>query len=434
MGKSETSRNFLRYAVPSVVGMLIVSFQMMIDGIFVSNGVGPLGLAAVNITMPLVNILLSVAIMIISGGIVICGVAKGRRDDNLAKGYTTLTFIVLVTTLTVLSLLILLFLKRVCYFLGSNDEIYPYVRTYLGILTGAIIFYVIPNFTEAFTRFAGKPNKVFTSGMICFGVNVVIDYILIMRFHWGMAGAAAATCIANTSAAVVLAPNVQMGRLRGTWRDVRRIFFNGSSEMLTSVSAAVTMFAFNLVIMNNIGSLGVAAMSIVYYMNMIVNMSVFGLSQALYPLMSYAKGARDYNMIRELLFVSLKMSGIIGIFTFVFVQVFKRQIVTIFADGNEILISIAVTAATIVTLHYLMSFVNIIGSSFHTAVERPLESAVIALCRSLVFTLPPLFLLPPLIGDLGIWLTMPIAELLTLFITIPLLFKTMKRLSKSPSL
>lgn len=429
MQMKKTSKVFLRYATPSVVGMLVVSFQMMIDGMFVGNGVGPLGLAAVNITMPLVNLLNSVGIMIISGGIVICGIAKGQGDDERARGYTTLTLVVALVTMAVLSIFILLFLKETCYFLGSNDEVYPYVRTYLGILTAAIIFYLSPNFTEAFSRLAGKPSKVFLSGMICFVVNVVLDYFFVILFGWGMAGAAVATCVANTTATLVLMPNVRFGKIMGGLEEIKRIFLNGSSEMLTSVSAAITMFAFNLVLMRDIGALGVAAMSIVYYMNMIVNMSIFGLSQALYPLMSFAKGARDYNKIRELLFVSLKMSAVIGISVFVIVQLFKRQIIAVFADGDMVLTEIAITASTFVTLHYLLSFVNIVGSSFHTAVERPLESAVIAISRSLVFTLIPLFILPRYIGNLGIWLSMPVAELLTLAITIPLFVMTMKRLA-----
>jgi len=428
---SPVARKLLDYAAPSIVGMLIVSIQMMIDGMFVSTGVGPLGLAAVNIAMPLIMAMLSVTIMIISGGIVISGIAKGQNDEQRVKGFTTLTFIVLVVTMTLISVVVLLFLKKTCYWLGSNDEVYPYVRTYLGIITAAVMFYVIPNFTEAFTRLAGKPNKVFVSGLICCVVNVVLDYFFIMRFHWGMAGAAIATCIANTTAALALLPNVKFGKLMGTWNDVRRIFFNGCSEMLTSVSASITNLVFNLVLMKNIGTLGVAAMTIVFYMNMIVNMSIYGLSQALYPLMSFALGARDYDNIRKLLKVSMKMSAIIGIGTFVFVQLFKRQIVTVFADEDLQLTKLAVTAATFVTIHYLISFVNIIGTSFHTAVERPLESAVIALCRSLVFALIPLLVLPQLIGNLGIWLAMPIAEFATLFVTIPLLVMTMQRLKKN---
>ncbi|MGN0033090.1 MAG: MATE family efflux transporter, partial [Candidatus Limimorpha sp.] len=346
----------------------------------------------------------------------------------LVRGYTTLTFLVCVITLSLLSVLILIFLKDICYLLGSDDEVYPYVRTYLGILSGAVVFYIIPNFTEAFSRLAGKPNKVFTSGVICCVVNIVLDYFFIMRFGWGMAGAAVATCVANSTAAVVLAPNVRFGKVAGGWKEVGRIFYNGCSEMLNSVSAAIAMFMFNLVLMREIGSLGVAAMTIVYYINMVVNMSVYGLSQALYPLMSYELGARSYQRIKALLVISLKSSGAIGVAVFVLAQVFKHPLVSVFSDGNQELVSLAITAVSIVTTHYLLSFVNIIGSSFHTAVERPVESAAIALCRSLVFVSLPLLLLPRLIGDTGIWLSMPVAELLTLFVSLPLYIKTLRRL------
>lgn len=429
------SRQLLKYALPSVVGMLIVGLQTIIDGLFVSKGVGTLGLAAVNISMPLINVMLSVAIMIISGGVVIAGTAQGRGDHGLVRGYTTLTFLVLVATIGLLSLLVGLNLHRVCYFLGANDEVYPYVRSYLGIIGCAFIFYCIPNFTEAFTRLSGKPNWVFVSGTICCVVNVVLDYFFVLKLNWGVSGAAIATCAANSTAALVLAPLVRFGRLRGSWREVGRIFYNGSSEMLTSVSAAITTFIFNLVLMREVGPTGVAALTIVCYLNFIVNMSIFGLSQALYPLMSFQMGARNYRGVRSLLVSSLLFSGCIGIGVYLAVLVFKHPIVGAFASGDMELKAIATTATTWVTLHYLVSFVNIIGSSFHTAVERPLESAVIALCRSIVFVLLPLFLLTPMIGDMGIWLSMPIAEVLTLSVSLPLMRRTLRRirLVTSPS-
>lgn len=422
------SRQLFRYALPSVVGMLIVGLQTIIDGLFVSRGVGTLGLAAVNLSMPLINVMLSVAIMIVSGGVVIAGIAQGSGDNRKVRGYTTLTLTVLICTVLLLSLLVALNLKDLCYFLGADDEVYPYVRKYLGIIGCGFIFYCIPNFTEAFTRLSGRPNWVFISGTICCVVNVVLDYFFVIRFDWGVSGAAIATCAANTTATIVLVPLVPFGRLCGSWREVGRIFYNGSSEMLTSVSAAITTFVFNLVLMKQIGSTGVAALTIVCYLNFIVNMSIFGLSQALYPLMSYELGARNHRGLRSLLLSSLVFSAAIGVGVYLTVLVFKHPIVEAFAGNDTQLESIAMVATTYVTLHYLVSFVNIIGSSFHTAVERPIESAVIALCRSIVFVLLPLFILTPIIGQLGIWLSMPIAETLTLALSLPLMRHTLRKL------
>jgi len=419
----------VRYAMPSIVGMLIVGLQTIIDGLFVGRGVGAVGLAAVNISMPLINSMLSVVIMIISGGIVLAGIAKGRGDMAQVRSYTSLTFATLLATVALMSILVSLFLKQLCFFLGSNAEVYPYVRQYLGIIGSAFIFYCIPNFTEAFTRLNGKPNMVFVSGTICCMVNVVLDYIFVMRLGWGVSGAAVATCMANTTAAIVLLPNVRFARFkiqRSTLKVVGRMFYNGSSEMLTSVSAAVTTYIFNLVLMHQIGTKGVAAFTIVCYLNFIVNMSIFGLSQAMYPLVSYRLGQRDYGRMKSLLKGAMLLGGSIGVGVYLLVLVFKPFIASVFASGDVELESLTTTAATYVTLHYLVSFINIVACSFHTAIQRPLESIVIALSRSIVFVLLPLFLLPPLIGDTGIWLSMVIAEALTLFVSLPLLAKSLR--------
>ena len=160
-------------------------------------------------------------------------------------------------------------------------------------------------------------------------------------------------------------------------------------------------------------------------------MSIFGLSQALYPLISYSVGAKDYKRIKSLLFNSMLFGGCIGVGVFLVVLVFKHGIVSAFSNGDLELQALATVATTYVTLHYLVSFINIIASSFHTAIERPLESVIIALCRSIIFVLIPLFVLTPIIGQLGIWLSMPIAEVLTLLVSVPLMWRSLRGL-KSP--
>lgn len=423
-------RQLLAYALPSVVGMLIVGVQTFVDGIFVAKGVGALGLAAVNLTMPMVSIMLSVAIMIISGGIVIAGVAQGQGDEQRVRGYTTLTFVVLIASALLMSLFVGLNLRRLCYFLGCNDAVYPHMRPYLGIIGCGFLFYCIPNATEAFNRLVGRPNWVFLSGTICCVVNVVLDYLFVLRLGWGTTGAAVATCVANSSAALVLLPNVRFGRICGTIRTMGRMFYNGSSEMFTAVSSAITTYIFNIVLMREIGPTGVAALTIVFYLNFFVNISIFGLSQALFPLVSFQLGAKSYKGIRTLLHSALFMGGCIGVGMYLVVLLFKHPIVSDFASDDPQLLALATTAATYVTLHYLLSFVNIVGSSFHTAVQRPVESVVISVCRSLVFVVVPLWVLLPYMGEMAVWLCMPIAEVLSLCVTLPLMWATLRRLRR----
>lgn len=434
MEKGNINKVFFKYAIPTIIGMLVVSFQCIIDGIFVSKGVGAQGLAAVNITMPLTSLFFSVAIMIVSGGVVICGIAQGKGDRRLTEGYTTLTLVTLFVTCLVMSVVIMADLKGVCYLLGCDDMLYPYVRDYLSVFVLTIFFYVSPCFTEAFIRLAGKPHLVFVSGCISCVTNIVLDWLFVLELDMGMRGAAIATVVADFTAAALLFRHVRLGRIAGTAADIRRIFFNGSSEMITFIATAVTTYLFNLLLMRHVGYLGVAALTIVFYFSMMVNFSTVGMSQAMYPLIAYNVGAGDYDAIRRLLRIAMKYSFAIGLGAYIVLLLFKAPIVGWFTEENEELETITRHAMTYMTPAFLISFVNIIGSGFHTAIEKPLESAVIAVCKSLVFVVIPLLCLPPLferIGwnyALGIWLSIPVGEVLCLLVTVPLTARSLRNL------
>lgn len=434
MNNKNISKVFIQYALPTIVGMMIVAMQSIIDGMFVSRGVGPQGLAAINLAMPLISVLFSVSIMIASGGVVISGIAMGKGDECKVRGYTSLTLVVLVVTSAVLSLWMLPNLKAICYALGSDDALYPYVSDYLKVISVGLFFFVSPSFTEAFVRLRGKPAWVFVSGLTACLLNVALDWLFVLRFGWGMEGAAAATVIANASAALALLKQVKFGKVMGGRDEVSRIFFNGSSEMITSVAAAVTTFIFNLIIMEHIGYMGVAALTIVYYFNMIVNYSTLGMAQAMYPLVAYNVGAKDFNSVKALLNIALKYSFAVGAGVYLFILLFKGPIIGAFANGNQELISLTRYAASYLTVAYLFSFVNIIGSGFHTAIECPIESAVIATLKSFVFVIAPLLTLPVFLQsmgfdyNLGIWLSVPIGEVLCVMVTVPLLKRSLRRL------
>ena len=293
MKEQNINKIFISYALPTIVSMLIIALQCIIDGMFVSMGVGPQGLAAVNLTAPFTSFFFSVAIMIISGGIVICAIAQGKGEQELMKGYTTLTLTILAGTCFALSVPILTFLKEICYALGCDDALYPYVRDYLSIFALFLFFYVSPCFTEAFARLYQKPNLVFVSGCISCATNIILDWLLVLKFGMGMRGAAIATVTAKVVAFAALISQIKFGRIAGTLKDVRRIFFNGSSEMITSVATAVSTYVFNIFLMKHTGYIGVAALTIVFYFNMLVNFSTLGMAQALYPLVARNLGARN---------------------------------------------------------------------------------------------------------------------------------------------
>ena len=237
---------FFKFAIPSIFGMLIVSLEIMIDGMFLGRNVGPLGLAAVNLSMPLINFLMSVGLMICVGGGVITSIYFGKKKLNRARELTSITLMLLIGVLEFLSLIVLINLDFFINFLGANEEVYPYVRAYMIPMMIGAFFYTSPIFTETFVKIEEKPNLVFVSGSVCLTFNALLDYLFIQKFQWGMTGGAVATLLACMLGFLALLPNLHFKlpqkSLRIYLKDIKNIFFNGSSEMLSVVSSTFAMY------------------------------------------------------------------------------------------------------------------------------------------------------------------------------------------------
>lgn len=424
---------FFKFAIPSIFGMLIVSLEIMIDGMFLGRNVGPLGLAAVNLSMPLINFLMSVGLMICVGGGVITSIYFGKKKLNRARELTSITLMLLIGVLEFLSLIVLINLDFFINFLGANEEVYPYVRAYMIPMMIGAFFYTSPIFTEIFVKIEEKPNLVFVSGSVCLTFNALLDYLFIQKFQWGMVGGATATLLACMFGFLALLPNLHFKlpqkSLRIYLKDIKNIFFNGSSEMLSVVSSTFAMYLFNLTLMKKIGVLGVSALTIVFYINQMLNISLYGLSQALQPLVAYNLGARHLDKIKKVLRVSLITGGTLGAIAYIGSHIWGGFIIGIFSKGNQELMSLAKTALFYISFAYLISFLNIISTSFLTSIEKPIESVVVSLGRSIVFIAIPLFILPDLIGAKGIWLSIPIAELMCLIVSYYLMKKAIAQIT-----
>lgn len=424
---------FFKFAIPSIFGMLIVSLEIMIDGMFLGRNVGPLGLAAVNLSMPLINFLMSVGLMICVGGGVITSIYFGKKKLNKARELTSITLMLLIGVLEFLSLIVLFNLDFFINFLGANEEVYPYVRAYMIPMMIGAFFYTSPIFTETFVKIEEKPNLVFVSGSVCLTFNALLDYLFIQKFQWGMVGGAVATLLACMFGFFALLPNLHFKlpqkSLRIYLKDIKNIFFNGSSEMLSVVSSTFAMYLFNLTLMKKIGALGVSALTIVFYINQMLNISLYGLSQALQPLVAYNLGARHLDKIKKVLRVSLITGGTLGAIAYIGSHIWGGFIIGIFSKGNQELMSLAKTALFYISFAYLISFLNIISTSFLTSIEKPIESVVVSLGRSIVFIAIPLFILPDLIGAKGIWLSIPIAELMCLVVSYYLMKKAIAQIT-----
>ncbi len=424
---------FFKFAVPSIIGLLIVSMQMMIDGMFIGNIVGPRGLASINLAMPYMNTIMSIVMMISAGGAVLASISLGKNKKQRAGEIATFTLVSYLTIVGVISIGSLFFLDKIILFLGADRGLLPLVKAYMKpSLLFCVVLY-LPIYTETFARVGEKPNSVFLSGFVCCLTNIVLDYLFIVRFGWGMSGAAYATAAANLLGGLALfgyffngRSQIQFFKLRGDFKLLKTILYNGSSEMLTVVSTSVAAFLFNRIIMKEIGEIGISALTIVFYVNTIVNISLYGLAQALQPIISYNLGAKRIQKIYDVLKVSLITGGSIGVIFFILMKFYSAPIVNMFTNGNTELTLLTNEAIAYFVFAYIFSFINIISSSFHTAIEKPLESAGIACLRSLVFVGIFLLILPPIFGARGIWMAIPMAEVSCLTISIFMMMRSFR--------
>lgn len=441
LGHENTKKIFFKLALPSVLGMLIVSMQMMVDGFFIANTIGADGLAAINLSMPVINLYMSIAMMICAGGAVYTSIELGKGNKKRADEVFSFTFFAYIAILGTLSILGVIFIDKIIYLLGASKELIPLVKPYLITLLVLNLLFNFPIFSEMFVKIGGLPNFVFISALICISGNILGDYILIVKMNLGVFGAALATGLANGTAGVILFTRflknrcvLTFGSPKGDRYLLGKILYNGSSEMLTIISAAITTYIFNLLLMKYIGPLGVSALTIVFYVNNILNICLYGLDQALQPLVSFNLGARQFDKIKEAVKITLISGATLGLICFITMKLKSDFIVKLFSKGNSDLELLTFDVLNIVTFQYIISFINVTAIGFLTALEKPFESMLVSFFRSLVFTVSYLFILPIFFGNFGLWLSMPVGELSCIFISIPLMYYSFNKSKKKYSI
>jgi putative MATE family efflux protein len=420
---------FIHYAVPSVLGMLAMSTAQVVDGIFIGRFVGPEGLAAINLAWPLVMVFSGISLMIGIGGSTQANINRGSGNTEAADNFYTVTLILL--TLFGLAFLFggLALLKFVPAVLGADDSIELLVQDYLRI-----ILYFVPVFMLTFTQdlfIRGDGHPVFPVIAMVTGsvINITLDYIFVGKLSLGIEGAAWATGCSQIIP-FALMQFYLMGKTN--WKflkphfngnDIFRMISNGLSEFIDETSIGISVYIFNLVLMIRIGAHGVAAYSISAYVGEIFGIIFFGVAQAIHSGVSVNRGAGNTDRVKGFRNLAIYTNLILGGGAFIILQLFRKQAASVFVTDPEV-----INLASEITFYYsfamLLMGVNIAIAMFFTAVDKPAQSAGIALSRSLIMLLIGLFLLPLIFGNTGIWLTFVFAEGMTFMLALIFFRKT----------
>ncbi|EED30700.1 multi antimicrobial extrusion protein MatE [gamma proteobacterium NOR5-3] len=417
---------FIRYAVPSVLGMLAVTSAGIIDGIFIGNFVGASALAAVNLAQPAWAAFAAIVFMLAVGGSVMCGRFLGQKDTDAASSIFTRTLISAVATGVVIAGAGLLFLDELVRFLGATGGVKPLVVAYMRIVLLFAPIFVAALTLDYFVRADGRPVLAAIALVVFSGSNIALNALFIVHLDWGIEGAAWASALAEFAILVILLSHwfhprcsLRLTLSRGHWSDVMKAAWNGLSEFINELSVGLVVLFFNWVMITRQGVEGVAAYTIITYLMMIGLEVSYGISESLQPTVSRNLGAGKPERIRKFLLTAVCAAFSVGLLVSVLLVALPEQMIGLFLKPQAQ--TTAVIALVFISYFwptFLLNGTNITLASYFTALHRPIPSASIAISRSLLLPGLGLLLLPLWLGDRGVYLALPLAELLTLFLAV----------------
>lgn len=429
---------FLKFTLPNVIGFMAMSSSALVDGIFVGKYVGETALAAINIVIPIMTLVYGIAIMLSIGGAVRVGKYLGEHNFQQASVTFTNIHITIASIATIMSIVCVFFSDTVVRMLGANSEIAPYAIIYLRTMG---IFFLVQAFEYSFSVFVRVDESPYLASVAVIlgaGINCGLDYLFIVIMEKGIWGAAFSTGISYTVSALILVTHflLKRGNLRFLFKkyDKKEILssaYNGSSEFLSEASSGVVAFLFNWVMITKLGTKGVAAFTVINYAIWSMNMLCYSIGDSLVPLMSVNYGARNKERILKFLKIGLFSVILIGMTVFCIMAFIPEKLVSLFLnpktrEGKEAF-ELAVVFASYIKWAFIFSGSSIIISAYFTSIHKPLQSVLIAGSRGLWFPVIFLGVLPMIVGPYGIYIAVPLAEIVTLVLGILLYYHFKRR-------
>lgn len=418
-------RKLLRFTLPSIVMMIFTSIYGVVDGFFVSNYVGKTPFAAVNFIMPFLMILGAFGFMFGTGGSALIAKTMGEGDNAEAKRLFSLFVYVSAGCGVAVAILGIAFLRPIGAALGASGQMLDDCVAYGRIILMALPAYMLQYEFQSFLITAEKPQLGLMVTVAAGLTNIVLDALLVAVFHMGLRGAALATALSQCVGGIMplfyfARPNsslLRLTRCRFDGRALLRACVNGSSELMSNISMSIVSMLYNAQLIKYAGEDGVAAYGVLMYVNMIFLAAFIGYSVGIAPIISYHYGASNHDELKNLLKRSLAIIGAFSLAMLLAAELLARPLATVFVGYDQGLLDLTLRGFVIFSFSFLFAGLAIFGSSFFTALNDGLTSALISFLRTLLFETAAVLIFPLIWGIDGIWLSIVAAELLAAVVT-----------------
>lgn len=434
----ESTKIFAKYVSLNIMGMIALSCYILADTFFVANGIGPDGLTALNLAIPIYSFINGSGLMIGIGGSTKYSILKAEKKSLEANQAFTQTLYLGVALSCVFILIGFFFVEKLTQLLGADATVFDMTYTYIKIMLFFSPAFICNNIVICFVRNDGNPSlSMFATSMGSL-TNIVLDYLFIFPCQMGILGAVIATGFAPIVGLLISSRHFIVRRKTKDhgWNCVHptkvapslfaciNICSLGISSLITELASGIVMIVFNLIILRLSGNVGVAAYGIIANLSLVVTSIFTGIAQGIQPIVSHAYGEGNASAIRTYFRYAMTLSSTLAVGIYLIVTFEHEPLIQAFNDtGNLELFQIAKSGIYLYFTAFIFVGMNIISASLFGAVNRPVPAFTLSIMRGFVVIIPVVFASSALLGMTGVWLSFPITELLTSIVAGYLIWK-----------
>ena len=433
-----------KFAIPSIIAMLVGALYNIVDQFFIGRSVGELGNAATNITFPLSTSCIAIALLFGIGAASAFNLTLGEGNREKALYYIGNSATLLLGLGTILCIISQIFLTPMLKFFGSPDNVLEYAKIYTRITAIGFPFLIFSTGGGHLIRADGSPNYTMICNLSGAIINTILDPIFIFKFNMGMAGAGLATIIGQIFSAFLTFKylnNYRTGKIRKChliprWKYSKKIISLGAAPCFNQLAMMIVQIVMNKSLtyygLRSIygESIPLACVGIITKVNMIYMSVVIGLSQGLQPIVSFNYGAKKYDRVKKAYSLAMKYALIISIISFLAFQLIPKEIISLFGSGSDMYYKFAVEYFRIFLFFTFVNCMQPISSNFFTAIGKPKKGIFLSLTRQILFLLPLILILPLFMGIDGIMYSGPIADFIAAAVSLGMVYIEFRNINK----
>lgn len=420
-------KRFLKYIIPSILSMWVYALYTMVDGFFVSNFCGEVEFSAINISMPIVTSFFALGILFSIGTQALVGFNLGQKNIKTANEVFTTGIVSILFVGILYTILISIFLRDIIGFLGSTSETHDYVYEYLRTVVPFGVFFMTTYQLEVLVKVDGFPIISAVSVLVAALTNLLLDYVFIAQFDWGLRGAALGTGIAQVVSTALMTAHFlkRRGNIAFSksinFKNLKKTLPLGGGDALAEIAIGYTVLLFNTTLQKYMGKEGVIIYTVISYVSIFATVTMTGIAQGLAPLFSYENGRNDMGKIKRLIklgFLSVVLIGTVFIFV---LQLFSSEIVGFFLNENSELFNSATAAIMKYSSAYIFIGINVLMVTLFASLRKGKCAILISLLRTPIFITIVMKIYELAFQDDKIWFVPAVSEILTCIISIYLL-------------